>query len=73
MEVGSRYLSGLIRDYKGDLELALAAYNAGPARGGHGTAACRPTAETAATSAKVSSLVTTEYTPRRAASGIAPG
>jgi soluble lytic murein transglycosylase-like protein len=31
VEVGSRYLRGLMKDYKGDLELALAAYNAGPA------------------------------------------
>lgn len=31
VEVGSRYLSSLIKDYDGDLELALAAYNAGPA------------------------------------------
>ncbi|HEY0555792.1 MAG TPA: lytic transglycosylase domain-containing protein [Thermoanaerobaculia bacterium] len=30
MEVGSRFVSGLIKDYKGDLDLALAAYNAGP-------------------------------------------
>ena len=30
VEVGSRYVSGLIKDYKGDLERALAAYNAGP-------------------------------------------
>jgi len=27
---GSRYLSALIRDYDGDVEVALAAYNAGP-------------------------------------------
>jgi soluble lytic murein transglycosylase-like protein len=31
VDVGSRYLSGLMKDYEGDLELALAAYNAGPA------------------------------------------
>jgi soluble lytic murein transglycosylase-like protein len=30
MEVGSRFMGGLIKDYKGDLERALAAYNAGP-------------------------------------------
>jgi soluble lytic murein transglycosylase-like protein len=30
-DVGSRYLSSLMGDYEGDLELALAAYNAGPA------------------------------------------
>jgi soluble lytic murein transglycosylase-like protein len=30
MEVGSRFVGGLIKDYKGDLDLALAAYNAGP-------------------------------------------
>ncbi len=30
VEVGSRYVSGLIKDYKGDLERTLAAYNAGP-------------------------------------------
>jgi soluble lytic murein transglycosylase-like protein len=30
LDVGSRYLGRLIRDYKGDLELAVAAYNAGP-------------------------------------------
>jgi soluble lytic murein transglycosylase-like protein len=30
VEVGSRYVSGLIKDYKGDLEQTLAAYNAGP-------------------------------------------
>ncbi|HEX9943560.1 MAG TPA: transglycosylase SLT domain-containing protein [Thermoanaerobaculia bacterium] len=31
VDVGSRYLVGLMKDYDGDLELALAAYNAGPA------------------------------------------
>lgn len=31
VDVGSRYLRSLMKDYKGDLELALAAYNAGPA------------------------------------------
>jgi soluble lytic murein transglycosylase-like protein len=30
IEVGSRFMSGLIKDYKGDLPRALAAYNAGP-------------------------------------------
>jgi hypothetical protein len=30
MEVGSRFVGGLIKDYKGDLERVLAAYNAGP-------------------------------------------
>jgi hypothetical protein len=30
MEVGSRFVGGLIKDYKGDLVRALAAYNAGP-------------------------------------------
>jgi soluble lytic murein transglycosylase-like protein len=30
VEVGSRFVSGLIKDYKGDLERTLAAYNAGP-------------------------------------------
>lgn len=31
LEVGSRYLRGLLDAYGGDIELALAAYNAGPA------------------------------------------
>ncbi len=31
VDVGSRYFRGLMKDYEGDLELALAAYNAGPA------------------------------------------
>lgn len=31
LDVGSRHLRQLLRDYDGDLELALAAYNAGPA------------------------------------------
>ena len=31
LEVGARYLRDLLIDYDGDLELALAAYNAGPA------------------------------------------
>ncbi len=31
VDVGSRYVSSLMKDYKGDVELALAAYNAGPA------------------------------------------
>lgn len=31
LDVGSRYLRRLLRDYDEDLELALAAYNAGPA------------------------------------------
>jgi hypothetical protein len=31
VDVGSRYFRSLMKDYKGDLELALAAYNAGPA------------------------------------------
>lgn len=30
LEVGSRYVRGLLKDYKGDLEMTLAAYNAGP-------------------------------------------
>lgn len=30
LDVGSRYVNGLLKDYKGDLEMALAAYNAGP-------------------------------------------
>lgn len=30
LDVGSRYVRGLLKDYKGDLEMALAAYNAGP-------------------------------------------
>lgn len=30
LEVGTRYLSRLLREFDGDLELALAAYNAGP-------------------------------------------
>lgn len=30
MEVGSRFVSGLLKDYKGDVQRALAAYNAGP-------------------------------------------
>ncbi len=32
LEVGSRYFSNLLRNYDGDAELALAAYNAGPKR-----------------------------------------
>jgi soluble lytic murein transglycosylase-like protein len=31
VDVGSRYFSSLMKDYDGDLELTLAAYNAGPA------------------------------------------
>ncbi|HJX26985.1 MAG TPA: lytic transglycosylase domain-containing protein [Thermoanaerobaculia bacterium] len=31
LDAGSRYLRRLLREHKGDLELALAAYNAGPA------------------------------------------
>ena len=31
VDAGSRYLRSLMKEYKGDLELALAAYNAGPA------------------------------------------
>lgn len=31
VDVGSRYFRSLVKDYDGDLELALAAYNAGPA------------------------------------------
>lgn len=31
LEVGSRYLAGLLREFDGDVEMALAAYNAGPA------------------------------------------
>jgi soluble lytic murein transglycosylase-like protein len=30
LDVGSRYVGGLLKDYKGDLQMALAAYNAGP-------------------------------------------
>lgn len=30
VDVGSRYVGGLLKDYKGNLEMALAAYNAGP-------------------------------------------
>jgi soluble lytic murein transglycosylase-like protein len=30
VDVGSRYVGGLLKDYKGDLQMALAAYNAGP-------------------------------------------
>ncbi|HEY4575868.1 MAG TPA: lytic transglycosylase domain-containing protein [Thermoanaerobaculia bacterium] len=30
LDVGSRYVDGLLKDYKGDLQMALAAYNAGP-------------------------------------------
>ncbi len=30
LEVGSRFVSGLLKDYKGDVQRALAAYNAGP-------------------------------------------
>jgi soluble lytic murein transglycosylase-like protein len=30
VDVGSRYVGSLIKDYKGNLEMALAAYNAGP-------------------------------------------
>lgn len=30
MDLGSRFVGGLLKDYKGDLERALAAYNAGP-------------------------------------------
>jgi soluble lytic murein transglycosylase-like protein len=30
VDVGSRYVGGLLKDYKGDLAMALAAYNAGP-------------------------------------------
>jgi len=30
LDIGSRYLGELITDFKGDLELAVAAYNAGP-------------------------------------------
>lgn len=30
LDVGSRYLSWLLREFRGDLELAVAAYNAGP-------------------------------------------
>ncbi len=31
VEVGCRYLGSLLQDFKGDVELSLAAYNAGPA------------------------------------------
>jgi soluble lytic murein transglycosylase-like protein len=31
VDVGSRYIGGLLEEYDGDLQLALAAYNAGPA------------------------------------------
>ena len=30
LDVGSRYVGGLLKDYQGDLQMALAAYNAGP-------------------------------------------
>jgi soluble lytic murein transglycosylase-like protein len=30
VDVGSRYVGSLLKDYKGNLEMALAAYNAGP-------------------------------------------
>jgi len=30
LEVGTRFVSGLLKDYKGDVQRALAAYNAGP-------------------------------------------
>ncbi len=31
LEIGSRYFASLLREFEGDLQLALAAYNAGPA------------------------------------------
>jgi len=69
VDVGSRYFSSLMKDYEGNLELTLAAYNAGPAAvaryGG-----VPPYRETRAYVRKVTALYQ-EYS-RRAGSGPGP-